>query len=114
MRTPADISHPVPSVPAPEQKGGRALPLPPGTRLYKLVLKVVRQRTYLVKHDLSHLPYAEVRPALMKLQTWLDQNPHAGPLAIARFNLGAELRYLIPTNDAGKSLRAELDQLITL
>lgn len=95
---------------------GAAAGLGRGQGLRALVEKALKRRRYLVAHGKCRVPDESMRMSVMRLEVWLDRNPHAGELALARFDaaLVADVDLVRPHNAEGDKLMNELRGLLAV
>jgi hypothetical protein len=83
-----------------------------GQRLREIVEVAVKRRKMLVMMGKCRMPEEIMGVARMRLEVWLERNPHAGALALAGFTLYNDVLIVMPANNEGKKLLLELDELL--
>jgi hypothetical protein len=86
----------------------------PGKEVRALVLWAVQARKRALTYQWSRLDHATVTAHLDLLIDWLRVNPAPSASTIKAFNdtLGMSLRYVMPTNAAGKDKLQQYERLL--
>jgi hypothetical protein len=98
--------------PVPVGANGENVGVQAGQQLRSIIDKALQRRRVLRFKGAGHMPEMLLRPAVMRLEQWLNDNPHPSPATVRRFALGADLQVVMPSTAEGRKLMDQYRQLV--